>query len=291
VPDRQSSKYSCFFEVNTVVRQLVHMTLALQKFDPLRMKDASVIVAVGKRNTGKSELIKDLMYYKRHVPAGVVCSGSEDGNSFYQNIVPGAFVYNHFNKAAIERLIEQQRKAKKAGRCHPVFLVLDDLMFDRSFLNDKLLRYLFMNGRHFNICLFMTTQYAVDIPIGMRSNIDYVFVLRDNLYREKLWRNLFMIFPSLEKFNAAMDVCTEFYGALVLDNTVASTTLTDCVFWYKAKVGRNYRMGSEAFWEFARKHSAKHERESQDDSTTIDGTKKNCVRPSSAVVKKVMKLG
>lgn len=240
------------------------MTLELRKFDPSKMREAPVIVAIGKRCTGKSELVKDLMYFKRFVAGGIVCSGTEDGNSFYQSIVPPAFVYNHYNKAAIERLIERQRQAKRAGKCQPVFLVLDDLMFDASFLRDKLLRYLFMNGRHFNICIFLTSQYLVDIPPSMRSNIDYCFVLRDNLYREKLWRNLFMIFPTLDKFNAAMDVCTQDYGALVLDNTQASTTLSDCVFWYKAKLGRQFRMGSDEFWAFNRRYGVK-------DSGVTDG--------------------
>lgn len=231
------------------------MTLELKKFDPRKISDACVIVAVGKRNTGKSILIKDLMYYKKHIPCGIVCSGTEDGNSFYSSIVPEVFVYNHFDRAAIERVIERQKKAIKKGTVHPVFIVLDDLLYDKKFLNDKLVRALFMNGRHFKICLFMTAQYLVDVPPSLRANIDYVLVLRDNLYRERLWKNLFMIFPTLDMFHAAMDSCTADYGALVLDNTNPSTDISDCVFWYKAKVDRRFKMGSPAFWTFSRTHA------------------------------------
>lgn len=265
------------------------MTLALRKFDPSKLPEAPVIVAIGKRNTGKSELIKDLMYHKRNIPVGLVCSGTEDGNSFYQKIVPGAFVYNHFNKPAIERLVQRQKQAKLAGTCHPVFLILDDLMYDSSFLRDKLLRYLFMNGRHFNICIFLSSQYVTDVPPSMRTNIDYVFVLRDNLYREKLWRNLFMIFPTLEKFHAAMDVVTQDYGALVLDNTQASTSLSDCVFWYKAKLGRVFRMGSDSFWEFSKRHASKKSRNDDEESpfSSTSGVSKTKKASSASLVKKL----
>ena len=239
-----------------------------------------VVVAVGKRCTGKSELVKDLMYFKKHIPCGVVCSGTEDGNCFYQKIVPEIFVYSYFDRKAIERVIDRQKKALKKGTVHPVFIVLDDLLYDKKFLNDKLVRSLFMNGRHFKICLFMTAQYLVDVPPSLRANIDYVFVLRDNLYREKLWRNLFQIFPTLDMFHAAMDSCTQDYGALVLDNTNPSTNISDCVFWYKAKLGRSFRMGSSSYWSFARKYTAENDdNDAEEDAST---TKKNRV-----VVKKV----
>lgn len=232
------------------------MTLELKKFDPRKIDDACVIVAVGKRRTGKSFLIKDLMYYKKHIPCGVVCSGTEDGNSFYSTIVPEVFVYNHFDREAIERVVERQRKIiKSGGKAHPVFIVLDDLLYDKKFLNDKLVRSLFMNGRHFKICLWLSAQYLVDVPPALRANIDYVFVLRDNLYREKLWRNIFQIFPTLDMFHAAMDSCTADFGALVLDNTNPSTNIADCVFWYKAKDHGKFKMGSPAFWTFAKKHT------------------------------------
>ena len=39
--------------------------------------DDKVVVLVGKRETGKSFLVKDLLYYHRGIPAGTVISGTE----------------------------------------------------------------------------------------------------------------------------------------------------------------------------------------------------------------------
>ena len=54
------------------------MNLQLKKFKPESITDDRVCVFIGKRNTGKSTLVKDIMYHKRHLPAGIVLSGTEE---------------------------------------------------------------------------------------------------------------------------------------------------------------------------------------------------------------------
>ena len=60
------------------------------------------------------------------------------------------------------------------------FLVLDDCLYDNSWTKDKNVRSLFMNGRHFKILFIITMQYALGIPPNLRTNIDYIFILREN---------------------------------------------------------------------------------------------------------------
>ena len=64
------------------------MNLQLRKFKPEAMTDDRVCVFVGKRNTGKSTLVKDIMFHKKHLPAGIVLSGTEEGNHFYSEFIP-----------------------------------------------------------------------------------------------------------------------------------------------------------------------------------------------------------
>ena len=52
--------------------------LQLKKFDPSKIGDDKVCVFIGKRGTGKSTLVTDIMYHKRHLPVGIVMSGTED---------------------------------------------------------------------------------------------------------------------------------------------------------------------------------------------------------------------
>ena len=48
------------------------VNLQLKKFDPKKMGDDRICVFIGKRNTGKSYLIRDIMYHKKHIPTGIV---------------------------------------------------------------------------------------------------------------------------------------------------------------------------------------------------------------------------
>jgi hypothetical protein len=55
-------------------------------------------------------------------------------------------------------------------------------------------------------------------------------------------------------FCQVMDACTENYECLVLDNTSKSNKITDCVFWYKSPIRRNFRVGGPAFWAYHQRH-------------------------------------
>jgi hypothetical protein len=117
-------------------------------------------------------------------------------------------------------------------------------------MKDTCIRQCFMNGRHWKIFFMLTMQYCMDLTPDLRANVDYVFILRENIVqnREKLYKSFFGVFPTLAMFAQVMDACTENYECLVLDNTSKSNKIQDCVFWYKAKIRKNFKIGSPAMW-------------------------------------------
>ena len=98
------------------------------------------------------------------------------------------------------------------------------------------MRLLFMNGRHWKIMLIITMQYPLGIPPNLRTNIDYVFILREPYIanRKRIWENYAGMFPTFESFCQVMDQCTENYECLVVSNNAKSNKLEDQIFWYKA---------------------------------------------------------
>ena len=115
------------------------MNLQLKKFKPETMADDKVCVFIGKRGTGKSTLVADILYHKKHLPVGIVLSGTEEGNHYYSKHVPDLFIYGDYDKEAIERAIERQRKLVSAGKDNcGCFLLLDDCMYDNKFLKDTI---------------------------------------------------------------------------------------------------------------------------------------------------------
>ena len=97
----------------------------------------------------------------------------------------------------------------------------------------------------------ITMQYALGIPPNLRTNIDYVFILRENYVsnRKRLYENFAGMFPSFEVFCQVMDQCTENYECLVVHNNAKSNKLEDQVYWYKAEAHDDFRIGAEEFWQ------------------------------------------
>ena len=92
------------------------MNLQLRKFKPERMADDKVCVFIGKRNTGKSTLVTDILYHKKHLPAGIVLSATEEGNHYYQQYIPDLFIYGDYDREAIERVMDRQRRLVGSGK-------------------------------------------------------------------------------------------------------------------------------------------------------------------------------
>jgi hypothetical protein len=231
------------------------MSLKLKKFDPSTIGDNRTCIFIGKRGTGKTTLVTDILWQKRQIPVGIVMSGTEEGNGHYGNFVPDTFIYADYDRAVIDKVITRQRKlaVNKDDKVDKrVFLLLDDVMYDKKICREKCIRQLFMNGRHWNILLFATFQYVMDLPPDLRANVDYLFILRDNVItaREKLWKSFFGIIPDFGLFCTIMDKCTENYECLVLDNTKASNKIEDCVYWYKAQMRTDFKVGAREFWEY-----------------------------------------
>ena len=113
------------------------------------------------------------------------------------------------------------------------------------------MRRLFMNGRHYKVLFIITMQFALGIPPNLRTNIDYVFILRENIVsnRKRLYDHYAGMFPTFEIFCQVMDACTENFECLVIHNNAKSNKLEDQVFWYKgAGPHKDFKMCDEQFW-------------------------------------------
>lgn len=237
------------------------MQLHLKKFDISSIADDKVIILIGKRDTGKSFIVRSLLHQHRDLPIGVVISPTEAMNKFYSNIVPSLFIHDHYKPEIIDNILRRQKLIIKkrskdiemsgSSRVDPrAFLILDDCMYDNSWIRDKNVIGCFTNGRHYKLLFVVTMQYPLGIPPMLRTNIDYVFILRENLVsnRRRIYENYAGMFPSFEVFCQIMDQCTENYECLVIHNNAKSNRLEDQVYWYKADPVDNFRLGAKEFW-------------------------------------------
>jgi hypothetical protein len=247
------------------------MNLDLKKFDMRKISfdpnstQGPVIVLIGRRDTGKSFLVRDLLYYHQDIPIGTVISGTEAGNGFYGELVPKLFIHDEYNSAIVENILKRQKivlkQVKKEIQAYGksnidarAFVILDDCLYDNSWSREKVMRLLFMNGRHWKIMLVITMQYPLGVPPNLRTNIDYTFILREPYItnRKRIYENYAGMFTTFESFCQVMDQCTENYECLVISNNAKSNKLGDQIFWYKASAHNNFRLGSKEFWEMSK---------------------------------------
>lgn len=262
----------------------------LKRFDPTKMDKSRCCVFIGGSGTGKSHLVTSILYHNRDIPAGIVFSGTEEGDPYFRNFVPDSFIYNEWKPEKLEDLVDIQKRgkrgveqldgeiewcrknkrfedekrllAKKKARALALrkFVVIDDIAYKKGLTKSELFRKVWMNSRHWSMLTLFTVQYCIDLDISLRGNSGYIFVCREPIisYRRKIYENFMGMLPNFGVFEKVMDSCTQNYECLVLDRTSKSTKVEDCLFWYKADPAYDFRLGSDRFWNYHRSHYDKN---------------------------------
>jgi hypothetical protein len=177
-------------------------------------------------------------------------------------MVPSLFIHDDFSPTIVANVLKRQKLIIKKCRKEikhngstnidpRAFLVLDDCLADaHAWVRDKNIRACFMNGRHFKLLFVLTCQHPLGIPPNLRTNIDYVFILRENIVnnRRRIYDNYAGMFPTFESFCQVLNQTTENFECLVIHNNAKSNKLEDQVFWYKAEPHDNFRIGAPEFW-------------------------------------------
>jgi hypothetical protein len=247
------------------------MNFQIKKFDINMLRDrcqmdsrkSPMIVLIGKKDTGKSFLVRDILFHTQNeFPIGTVISATEVANEFFQHMVPSKLIHDKYQPSIVMNVIKRQlgvktarneEKKRNGGNAHTdprAFLILDDCLFDGSWIKEESTRYIFMNGRHIDVMTIITMQYPLGITPNLRTNVDFIFILRENITanRRRIYENYAGMFPTFEMFCQFMDQCTENFECLVICNGVQSNKLEDQVFWYKATDHPPFHLCDDSLW-------------------------------------------
>jgi len=221
----------------------------LHRFDIARVTTGMKALIIGRRATGKSRLVKDILQHNRTIPIKVAISPTERWNPEIGKEFPDVHFYDEYTPTISAKFVEMQETASKmlrkdeatSGRINPrgldprAIMVMEDCLYDTSWTKDKNMIKLFMNGRHYKSTLLITMQYQLDIPPALRKNIDFMFVLRETnaTSLKRIYDNA-NVSCSYESFCHLIDIYTREYGCLVIDNTTTRSKFEDRVFWYRA---------------------------------------------------------
>jgi len=226
-------------------------------------RKSPMMVLIGKKDTGKSFLVRDILATTQsYFPVGTVISGTELANEFFQHMVPSKLIHDKYRPEIVSNVIKRQLGIKTArnndkkvrggnSSIDPrAFLILDDCLYDNTWINQESTRYIFMNGRHIDMMTIITMQYPLGISPNLRTNVDFIFILRENITRNRriIYENYAGMFPTFEMFSQFMDQCTEDFNCLVICNGIQSNKLEDQVFWYKASDHPPFKLCDDSLW-------------------------------------------
>jgi hypothetical protein len=226
-------------------------------------RKSPMMVVIGKKDTGKSFLVRDILANTQsYFPVGTVISGTELANEFFQHMVPSKLIHDKYRPEIVQNVIKRQLGIKTARNTDKksrggnssidprAFLILDDCLYDNTWINQESTRYIFMNGRHIDMMTIITMQYPLGISPNLRTNVDFIFILRENITRNRriIYENYAGMFPTYEMFSQFMDQCTEDFNCLVICNGIQSNKLEDQVFWYKASDHPPFKLCDDSLW-------------------------------------------
>ena len=216
------------------------MSAELRKADINQLiRPGSTNVIFGKRGSGKSVLMRDIMSELRHIPKGVVFSGTEHLNPFYSQFLPATSIYDSVDSARIEQILEEQAKTiREEGRTsanNEMFVIFDDCVeFDSD-----LAKRLSIFSVALNITVFSLEQHVIRLRPSTQTFIDNVFFFNDkiNANIHNIWKFYGGLFSDSGLFSKNFTESTKNYGTLVIKLTQnVSNTIEDNVFWYRAEL-------------------------------------------------------
>lgn len=244
------------------------MSREFKKFNPRNFKDRSTIVVIGKRETGKSSIIKLIAYYKhKSIRIPFVVSETAEQTGSLDGIVPKLMIHDKFNIPQLELFVKAQREIAKEhksgngkwnGKKTDALIILDDILgLGKEWQRERVINNIFMNGRHSYLTTLVGLQDVMAIGPSLRANADYVIVTKvtDPPSHKKLYENYWNpAFGDKKVFQDALNFCTEGHRALVIDNKNinVAANLYDCVFYLEPphpKYIPPFRLCSKINWD------------------------------------------
>lgn len=247
--------------------------LKIGRFKPKDFKPWSNIVIIGKRETGKSSVIKWICYYKqKRIRFPLVISDTALLQGMFAGTIPNNLIHRKFNIEALENLKKMQGEIRKLyDKGDPKWtktkkdavIILDDISnLDKNWQKEDSIKTFFTAGRHYFTDMIISIHDVMLLNPGFRGNTDYIVITKvtDQPSYEKIYKNYWNpAFGDRKTFNQILHKCTEGFKCLVIDNKSLnrSNNMTDCIFYMEnphPKKIPKHRLCSKIIWEMAKKY-------------------------------------
>lgn len=215
----------------------------IEYFDPTKLKDNFFMYVVGMRRSGKTTLIKDLIYNSKFKWDEVyLISETADLSNDYDDYINPSHIFKLEEAEKVLTHIEtEQRKIKNKEMRKKVLLLLDDVITAEN--KERWDKIAFM-GRHLKVYCILLSQSMKAISPLTRRNTDYALFSTSRNYDDieafvrAYISGIYGDGSSAESLknsiNLYNEITKEDYAFIFIDNSAKGKNMNDIVFKYKA---------------------------------------------------------
>jgi hypothetical protein len=255
------------------------------------------IVMIAPSGSGKSWIVRNILYKMKDIPCGAVIAPTDKMNKFYDDFMPASFIHHEYKPEIIPKILSRQKKILEKNEQREkdnkklidprIYFVMDDCMASKHlWLKDPNILEIMNQGRHFKLTYILTMQYCLGIQPELRTQFNYIFLLGDDnaASRKKIWEHWAGVFPKFDLFEQVFLQVTNDYGCMVINNRIKTTDLSKKVFWFKAKKVPEFKIGIPQYLKF---HEERYDPEYQNKQQLFDVLNYGSKKKSNIIVRMV----
>ncbi len=240
------------------------MKLDIKKFDLSLINKDDLILIIGKKNTGKSFLIKHILSYfsktsNNYKPFGLIFS--PDSKNIYNNIIPLILREYELDEKIIIKIFNKYNLYKERiglgiNENTSSFLVFDDCIFFNNKLYNEYLLKLILLKKLLNILIIISIQDILFLlNKDIKNKIHYLFIstnkLKFNNNNQEV-ENIYKIYANfIPSFDIFKQIClfstSNEFEFLVINNDI-NKNWENRVYWFKANKVEEYKLCIDYYW-------------------------------------------
>ena len=196
-----------------------------------------IVFIIGRRCSGRTTLVKDILIQKRGYPIGRIFTMTEWDQNYYSEFCDKTNITIRYNSYLLKEVIDKQKKNNKDMR----IIIFDDVLsFKCDWVEDEDMAELLNKSKELNILAIFCFQFSFNHQ-KLAESVDQVFMLEEDFshHKDRLYKYYAAdIYKDYKDFNRLLQRVykDDKYNIVVIDKKAYAnpTNVNEVVFKYKA---------------------------------------------------------
>lgn len=229
-----------------------HLFIKNFNFNVINNTYENTYVFIGKDNIAKQSLLYQLLDNRNGVASRTcLTSRTNNYNDMYEEYFGKDTIRYEYDADIFKNVLNKQRDKirQRQEEYHnnndeyyrylkhedDCCTVLVDNNHSSDWCRDRTIKSFFMNGRCYRTSLIINSTESINLQVGCRMNIDYLFIglIENEEEKRKIYEKYCGMFPSFEGFCSVYNQCVDNNILMVIDNRCISKKLDDMIYWYE----------------------------------------------------------